>query len=490
MLLTMAVSLYTSRVVLATLGVEDYGIYNVVGGIVAMFGFLNSSMAGATQRFLTFELGKGNLDRLKKVFSTSIHIHFIIALIVVLLAETIGLWFLYNKMIIPVERMDAAFWVFQFSVLSAVVLFISIPYNAVIIAHERMSAFAYISIIDVVLKLLIVYLLSLTSYDRLIFYAFLLLIVQVLIRITYGIYCKRHFIETAYRFVWDKMLFKEMANFATWQLFGNLAAVSYTQGVNILLNMFFGPAVNAARAIAVQVQSAIQQFTANFQQALNPQITKNYAINDLKRMHTLIFASARYSFFLLFFLSLPVLLETEIILSLWLKEVPEHTVNFIRIILVISMIDVMSNPLITAAGATGRIKVYQITVGGVLLLILPFSYGVLKMGGIPEFVFLVHLFFVCVAQVVRLGLIRSMISLSLRKFFKEVVVRAFMVTCLSSIIPLLSFLLLEQTLSTFFLVCVLSVLSVSITVFFVGLLPNERQLVLLKINQWIKIKKS
>ena len=263
MLVTMAVSLYTSRVVLNILGVEDFGIYNVVGGIVAMFGFINGSMTSATQRYLTFELGQNNRTQLTKVFSTSLSIHAIISFLIIVLAETVGLWFLWNKMQIPADRMNAAFWVFQCSVAASVIMIMSVPYNAAIIAHERMSAFAYISIIEVSLKLLIVCFLRYFHTDKLILYAALIVIVQLVIRLCYSWYCNRHFKETKYRWIWDKTLFCEMTGFAGWNLFGNLAAITFTQGLNLLLNMFFGPVVNAARGIAVQAQTAIGQFSSN-----------------------------------------------------------------------------------------------------------------------------------------------------------------------------------------------------------------------------------
>ena len=282
MLVTMAVSLYTSRVVLNILGVEDFGIYNVVGGIVAMFGFINGSMTSATQRYLTFELGQNNRAQLTKVFSTSLSIHGIISFLIIVLAETVGLWFLWNKMQIPADRMNAAFWVFQCSVAASVIMIMSVPYNAAIIAHERMSAFAYISIIEVSLKLLIVCFLRYFHTDKLILYAVLIVIVQFLIRLCYSWYCNRHFNETKYRWSWDKGLFKEMTGFASWNMFGSLAAITFTQGLNLLLNMFFGPVVNAARGIAVQAQTAIGQFSSNFQTALNPQITKSYATGDME----------------------------------------------------------------------------------------------------------------------------------------------------------------------------------------------------------------
>lgn len=265
MLFMMAVSLFTSRVVLNTLGVEDYGIYNVVGGVVAMFGFINGSMSSATQRYITFALGKGDKENLQKVFCTALQIHVLIAVLIVVLGETVGLWFMYTQMQIPTDRMDAAFWVLQRSIASTVIMIISVPYNADIVAHEKMSAFAYISILEAVLKLAVVYMLVVFSSDKLILYAFLILAVQLLIRLCYSRYCNRHFEESKYRHVWDKSLFKEMTGFAGWSMFGNLSSVLFSQGLNMLLNVFFGPVVNAARAVAVQVQSAIQQFVTNFQ---------------------------------------------------------------------------------------------------------------------------------------------------------------------------------------------------------------------------------
>lgn len=417
MLLMMAVSLFTSRVVLNTLGVEDFGIYSVVGGVVGMFVFINNSMSSATQRYITFALGKGDKNRLQTVFSTTLQIHSLIAVIIVLLGETVGLWFLYNKMQIPADRMDAALWVMQCSIVSMVVMIVSVPYNADVIAHEKMSAFAYISILEVVLKLAIVYLLLVFSYDKLILYAILILMIQILIRFCYSIYCNKHFEETRYKHVWDKKLFKEMTGFAGWNLFGNMAGVLFGQGLNMLLNVFFGPVVNAARAVAVQVQGAIQQFVGNFQTALNPQITKTYATGELNEMHRLMFRSARFSFYLLFFLSLPVLYETDFILTIWLKIVPENAVAFLRIMICTSLIYTIANPLIIANQATGRVMKYQAVCGTILLLILPISYLCLKMGCPAYSVFIVHFLIESVTQVARMILLRPLIGLRIRDYF-------------------------------------------------------------------------
>ena len=314
MLFILCVGLFTSRVVLNALGIEDYGLYNVVGGFVAFFTFLNGAMSTATQRFITFELARGNLERQRTVFSMAIIIHWLLAIIIAFFSETVGLWFIYNELVIPESRFIAALWVYHCSVISICISIISIPYNALVIAHEKMSAFAYISISDCILKLVIVYFLTIISWDKLIFYAILLCFVSLLDRAIYGIYCHRHFAETKFRWVFNNCTFKEMTNIAGWSLFGNIAGICYTQGLNFLLNIFFGPAVNAARGIAVTVQGTLSGFISNFQMALNPQITKSYAIGDYQRMYSLIFASSKYSVFMLFLIILPILIEAKNIL--------------------------------------------------------------------------------------------------------------------------------------------------------------------------------
>ena len=477
----MLVSLYTSRVVLNALGVEDFGIYNVVGGVVSMFGFINTAMAASTQRYLTFELGRENAEQLFKVFSTSVQIHACIALLIVLLAETIGLWFLYHKMTIPAGRMDAALWVYQFSILSTVVLIMSVPYNASIIAHERMSAFAYISIFEAVLKLAIVFALVLSPFDRLIFYAFLILAVQFLIRLCYSHYCSRHFEESKYRYVWDKPLFKEMTGFAGWSMFGNLAGVLFGQGLNMLLNVFFGPVVNAARAVSVQVQNAIQQFVGNFQMALNPQITKTYAMGEIDEMHKLMFRSARFSFYLLFFLSLPILFETNFILTVWLKTVPDNTVIFLRIMICISLIYTLSNPLMIANQATGKIRKYQAVCGSILLMILPVSYVCLKLGCPAYSVFIVHFVIESITQLVRMILLRSLIGIRIKDYIRNIYIRVTAVVVLSVVMPFIVYRNMDDTSLRFFIVCLVCILSVSMVTYTVGLTGHERLFVKLKV---------
>lgn len=477
MIVIMLVTLYTSRVVLNTLGVTDYGIYNVVGGVVAMFGFINSSMTSATQRYIIFALGKGDIAEQRKVFSTSMQIHVLIAVLITVLGETAGLWFLYTQMQIPAERMTAAFWVLQCSIASTVIMVISVPYNADIIAHEKMSAFAFISILEAVLRLAAVFMLTVYSYDKLILYAFLILAVQLLIRFCYGRYCNRHFPEAKYRHVWDKALFREMTGFAGWSMFGNLASVLFGQGLNMLLNVFFGPVVNAARAVAVQVQSAIQQFVGNFQMALNPQITKTYAKGELGEMHKLMFRSARFSFYLLYLLSLPVLFETDFILTVWLKTVPENTIVFLRIMLCTSLLYSLSNPLMVANQATGKVRKYQAVCGSILLMILPVSYLCLMLGCPAFAVFIVHFAFELIAQVARMLILKPLIDVSFKDYFVNVYARVLLVVVLSAAAPLMFYLNMDKSLLRFAVVLSVCIMSVALSSYFAGLSRGERTVI-------------
>ena len=483
MLLIMALSLYTSRIVLSTLGVVDYGLYNVVGGVVAMFTFISAAMGNSTQRYLAFALGKRDNENLQKVFSSSLAIHWVLAIVILVLAETLGLWFLNTKMIIPVERMSAAHWVYQFSILACMVSIISLPYNALIIAHEKMSAFTFISILDVVLKLLIVFLISNASSDKLILYAALILCVQLIDQLIYGIYCTKHFPESKFKKLDDRGLIKEMTSFAGWSLIGNLAWISYSQGLNILLNLFFGLAVNAAMGIAVQVQGAIKGFVTNFQMAVNPQIIKSFASEDYKRLHTLIFSSSKISYFLLLCFVLPLVLEADQVLSIWLKEVPIYAVPFLRLILIINLIDPLSNPVGVANNATGKIKIYQIVEGGLLLLILPISYIFLKIGSSPESVFVVQFCIFIIVHIARLFLVRKKLKMPIKDYLVNVVVPITIVTLVSVIAPFILYIKSDNTIISFILVCVISVLSVLFAVYIFGLSPVERYIVNEKASQ-------
>ena len=489
MLFTMGISLFTSRVILQTLGVEDYGISSVVGGVISMFTFINAAMVSSTQRYLNFELVRGDANQLRSVFSTSLQIHALIALAIIVLSETVGLWFLNEKLVIPEARMTAAMWVYQCSILSCAVSIMSTPYNAVIVAHEKMSAFAYISILDVSLKLLVVYLLVVLPFDKLIILAILNLLVQLFIRYIYTLYCHRHFPESYFQFRFKKTLFKEMFGFAGWSFWGNLAAILYTQGLNMMLNIFFGPIVNAARGIAVQVQSAVQQFVGGFQTALNPQITKNYASNNLPQMHSLMFRSARFSFLLLFFLSLPVLMETNFILTLWLKTVPDDAVIFTQIMICISLIYTTANPCIIANQATGKVKIYQMVVGGILLLILPISYVVLKLGAPAYSVFIVHFCIESLAQFSRMYMLRKLIHLPLWQYMKNIYIPIVSTVVIAIILPLVVRMQVAEGWLRFLAVGFTCVLSVGASSYFIGFTKQERVFFLDKSLRLLRIKR-
>ncbi|MFV0507372.1 MAG: MATE family efflux transporter [Bacteroidales bacterium] len=426
-ILTLLVSLYTSRVVLEVLGVVDFGIYNVVGGFVTMFTFLNGAMSAATQRFLSFEIGKGNQNQLRNVFGMSVNIHLVIAAIIFILAETVGLWFVVNKLVIPSGRFEAAMWVYQLSILSLMVGMLSVPYNALIISHERMGVFAYVSIFEVALKLLIVFMLQWFSFDKLKLYAALVFLVSIIVRLIYGVYCNRQFKETRFHWFWDSSLFKTLASYAGWNLWGSFAVVAMGQGVNVLLNIFFGPMVNAARGIAFQVKSAVIGFVQNFQMAMNPPIVKSYASGNQDYMFRLVSQGAKLSYFMLLVLSTPIFLETEFILQLWLKQVPEYTVVFVRLILIGILIDSISGTLMTAVQAVGKIKVYQSVVGGLLILNLPVSYLALKLGREPESTLIVSISISLVALIFRLFFLKKLINFDLMLFAKNVLLRIVLV---------------------------------------------------------------
>lgn len=487
MLLIMAVTLYTSRVVLEVLGVEDFGIYNVVGGVVTMLGFINSSLSGATSRFITFELGRGNDGDLKKVFRCAVSVHYLLALVILFLGETVGLWFVLEKMVIPPERMTAALWVYQCSIITIIVSIISAPYNALIIAHERMSAFAYISIVEAIAKLLIVFLLIQIHYDKLIVYALLLVAIQISIRFLYTIYCNRHFPESSARYLWDKDLSRRIFAYAGWTMNGNLAVVGYTQGLNILLNLFFGPTVNAARGIAVQVQSAVQHFFFNFLMAVRPQIIKSYASGNLDYMHKLIINSSKYSFYLMLLVSMPILVNTEYILHLWLGIVPEHAVAFTRLMLLACMNYALSNPTLMAIHATGDLKRFQIIEGTLLLTVVPIAYLFLKFGHISaEYVFVVYIVIETITQFVRVWIVYPRVRLAKKRYLTDILYPIARV-----LVPLLFigyWLSVSRpfTFRTFMISSCLCIMFSLIFVYFLGISRVERDYMLIKINSFIK----
>lgn len=469
------VGLYTSRVVLEALGENDYGIYNVVGGVVAMFTIISGALNSAVSRFITFEMGKGTSARLNEVYSTAVTIQLVIALVVVLAAEPVGLWFIENKMTIDPARIPAAEWVLHFSLLAFVINLMSVPQMASITAHEKMSAYAAIGVLDGILRLAVAFLILRNPIDRLVYYAALMAAVVLIVRLSYGIYCRKNFPECRYRPVFEKDLMKDMFSFAGWNFIGVSAGVLRDQGGNILVNLFYGTAVNAARGIAVQLNSAVQGFVTNFMTAVNPQITKSYASGDRQYMLSLVRRSSRMSFFLLFVIALPILFNTEYLLSIWLKEVPAHTVLFVRLFLVFALCESVSNPLITAQLATGRIRNYQLVVGGLMLLNIPVSYIFLRHGAAAEVTVVVAIAISLVCLGARLVMLRRMVGLSIRKFIIDVLLKIILVVVTSLILPLALYKIIPGGFAGFIVSAVVCVAVSSLTVLFIGLDGNERK---------------
>lgn len=431
MLFNMAVVFYTSRILLNILGIENYGVYNVIGGVIALFSFLNGSLAGATSRFITIDLGKGNISNLSKTFSAAFLCHLIIGAIIVILAETIGFHLLSHKIIIPVESRNAATWVFHFSVISAFLTMTQIPYNACIIAHERMNAYAYIGITETLLKLLVVFLLKhFHSSNILFWYGLLTLWATLFTTMCYRFYCHKFFSECKLRFSFNAIKIKQLFLYAGWDLIGNCSIVAQGQGLNVLLNIFFGPGVNAARAISIQVSGAVGQFCSNFMMAVRPQIIKSYAINQIKEMIDLVYSSAKYGFILSLFLVIPLTMEADYILTLWLHDVPKYSVKFSQILLAVTLINVWRNPFVAALHATGKIKLANMLCGTILVSTLPISYLALKKGAGPTSVFWITLSITGLVVLIELLNIKRLLPISLIRYFTKVVLPCLFTTTL------------------------------------------------------------
>ncbi|WP_287443564.1 lipopolysaccharide biosynthesis protein [Algoriella sp.] len=485
MFLIMGITLYTSRIVLRELGVSDYGIYNLVGGFVAMLGFFNAAMSSATQRYLSFDIGKGDHVQLKKTFSTTLSIHIIIAAIGLLLAETIGLWYVNNKLNFPEDRMYAVNVVYQFSVFTFLLSIIQVPYNALIIARERMKIYAYVSILEAILKLLIVFFLVYFGSDKLITYAILTFCVTLLINVIYQVYCRREFQESKYHFHYDKQYFGELISYSGWNLFGNIAAIAKGQGVNIVLNLFFGTVVNAAYGITNQVLSAVNMFVSNFQLALNPQIIKSYSQGNIEQSQYLISQGSKFSFYLMLIIVSPIVLNVDFILETWLVNPPEHMTIFVQLCLLNILIDCLSGTLMTGAQATGKIKWYQIVVGTLVFLNLPISYLVLKLGYKPYSVYGVSIFISLITLQFRLYFLNNVMSFNIIKYFKEVILRVIIL----SIITLGLFVLLNNTqlmnqeIGDFILKSLIMIIFIVGSVLIIGLNKQERKLIFNFINK-------
>lgn len=474
-ILILLINLYMSRVILDNLGVTDYGIYNAVGGVVAMFSVVSGALSSSISRFITYELGKGNTDRLRIIFSSSINIQLGIAALVILLSEPIGIWFLNTQMNIPSERIAAANWVMQCSLATFCINLIAVPYNACIIAHEKMSAFAYISILEASLKLLVALLLPVLLFDKLVVYALLLVVVALIVRFAYGVYCKRHFEECRYHFIFDKTVLKEMTGFAGWNFLTNTAYIFNTQGVNILINLFFGVTLNAARGIATQVEGAVMQFVNNFTMALNPQITKNYAQGKKAEMFHLVCLGSKFACFLMMFFAFPLIFEANYILTLWLKNVPAHTVTFVQLSVIAAIIDRMGITCTTACLATGKAKDYTIwvSISGSLMFFL--TWICFQAGCEPESAYVSYMVTYMIVNATRLVMMKRLHGFSILMYLKEVVLKVLATIPIAIAIPYIIITHMESSFTRLMTIILICTLSTAFSVYFLGLKTTERK---------------
>lgn len=482
MLLQMAISLYTARVILSALGDQDYGLYNVVGGVLAIFTFINATLIAATQRFISYAIGAGDQQRLQEIVSSAKAIHLLLAGLTLLIGETIGLWFLNTYINIPAGSEMAANIVYQLSILAALFSITQVPYTSMIISYERMEVFAYASIVEAIMKLCIALSLGHFLLHRLEIYALLTLITSVIMWLIWRQFCHRNFEVARCRILLKREAVDEMIRFAGWNTFGALASSASMHGINILINIFFGAVVNAARAIAYQVTNTVTQFTNNICLAINPQITQSYAAGNLSYMHTIIRWGSKISFCLLLIISLPLIIEMPTILTWWLGDYPDYTVILCRLALVDATIFSISGSLITGSLATGKIKRYQIVVGGLYLMLLPVAYVVLKLGGSPQSTLVVSIIINLTTLVARLWMLRSMINLSLRKYLQMVIFPVLIVALLAPILPLLLYPYFEPGVKRFGIILIVSILWSILVVYFTAFNRDERS----KINELIK----
>ena len=484
LLVVMGLAFFTSRELLAVLGEVDYGLSNVIAGVVAMFSFLSNMMTSAASRYFTFEIGRKNYEALKKVFNLTQLIYYILFFVILILSETIGLWFFNNKIVIPEARFNASFWFLQFSAVTFLIGILIIPYNSLIIAHENMKVFSIIGIFDALSKLIIIYIIQFSKFDQLAYYGAMLAVVALCSLLANYVVCKKEYPESKFRFYWDKNLFVEILSFSGWNLFGAISGLFTNVFVNVLLNNYFGAAVNAARGMATQVSSAVSGFMQNFLTAAKPQIIKYWSSGDKQAMYMLIARTAKFGFFLMLFMALPVLFETEALLGIWLKKVPDYTAIFTRLVVIGVLIDTLSYPLMTAAQATGKVALYQSVVGSMLWMNLPISWLFLKAGYPPQSTSWVAISISIVCLFLRLVLVRRVTGLPIRLFFKSVILPTSFVTVLSLLLP---FYVLREMVSGYFRILIQSaacIFSIGSSIMLLGLSSTERN----KIIGAIKIK--
>lgn len=458
MFFVLIVSLFTTRIILKGLGVVDYGIYNVVAGFVSMFAFLNTSMSNGIQRFYNFQMGSNDAGGIAKVYNSALEIQALIALVLLILLETFGLWYINNQMIIPEDRMNAAHWIFQFSVLSLVIIVMQVPYSAAIMAHEKMQFYSYVSIVEVVAKLTIAYFLLVIKHDKLVIYGLMTLIVTFIIFIVNFAYARIKFSNLKFKLFWDKSYLKPMLSFSGWNIFGTFAYLLKGQGLNLLLNAFFGPVVNAARGISNMVMNAIQGFQSNIVIAFRPQIVQSYAARDVERVTHLFYSLSKISFIMLALLSVPVMIELKYLLNLWLGEtVPEHTYSFTVLTLINMVIGSLNTPVSQVVHATGKMKNYQLATSLVISSILPISWIVLKLGCNPNSVFVVSLIMTIINQYVCMILLKRIFQYEIIDYCKKVIVPCMTFSIIVVCVSYIPIVLMQTSLLRLFLVASLSV---------------------------------
>lgn len=476
MILVMGVSLFTSRIVLQTLGVEDFGIYNIVGSVVVFFSFLQAALKNATYRYLAFELGTGDISNLSKVYSMAINSHLMLAIILLIILECGGVWFLNAKLNIPPSRLVAANWTYQFSLISFCVGVIRTPWESNIIAHEKMDFYAIISILEVLAKLAIVYVLIIIPFDKLITYAFLMMIIYILLSICYLAYCKLKLKDCVYCRYWDSRILKQFCTYSGWSLLVNAACIIRSQSFSIFFNLFFGVVANAAMGIANQVISALNSFVTSFTQAFNPQIIKSYASKELDYFNSLIFSASKLSYYLLFIISLPIVLNINFILKLWLGDYPEMVPVFIETIIIYYLIDAMQAPLLTAVHATGKLKTHQIVISIIVSLIIPLSYVMLKLGFPAYSIFVLNALSNILCAVVRVIIMKHLINLDIGSYVKEVVAPICLVTILTIPLPMYLASISGEGWSSFFCISGCTLIISLVSVLILGLNSRERKL--------------
>ncbi|MDO4160633.1 MAG: lipopolysaccharide biosynthesis protein [Prevotellaceae bacterium] len=488
-LLLMFIGLFTSRVVLNSLGVENYGVYNVVGGIVAMFTLLTGSLSAAISRFINVGLGKGDIGRLNVIFSTAVNVQIGMAILVGLLCEIGGVWFLNTHLNIPIARMEAANWVLQLSIITFCINLISVPYNAAIIAHEKMNVFAYISILEGVFKLIVAYTLYVSPYDKLKTYAVLLTVIAIILRFIYGFYCGKTFKECHYHYVFDKQILKDISGFAGWNFFGSGAYLFNTQGVNIVTNLFFGVAANAARGVATQAEGIVKTFVTNFTTAINPQIMKSYAEGNLHYTFSLVCRGAKFSYCLMLIFAVPFMFETETIMTLWLKTYPPEAPLFLRLSMIGTMFDLLGNSTANAAWATGKIKRYYLYVATIGCLVFPISWICFEIGCPAYTSYIVFAVIYLLLVFVKLWILNGLIGFPQMMFIKEVVFRIGIVTLSSFILPVIVYNIMNDSMLWHLLLTVICGISACYSIYLFGLSTKERKTInTMLLNKYFKIK--